>query len=199
MAKKEKERRYTSAKRTAEKAESGFASTSVKIPEGVKLFKIKEGTNLIDIIPYKVGAGNPNADEGAYHYERTFYVHRGIGPNGDTYVCLAKTDNKACPVCEYRKKMATDPDADPETIKELAPKQRQLFNVIDLKNKESGIQIMEMSYHLFGKLLNERINNDEDDEGWDRFHLPSDGFTLRVTGSKKKMGQTSSSKLRQLI
>jgi hypothetical protein len=182
-------RRVTSARDRAEKHTSGFESTSIKVPDGVKRLKLKEGVMYIDIIPYEVGEGNPFADKGALHYERTFYIHRDIGPGGDSYVCLHKTNKERCPICEYRGKMARDPDADPDQIKGMAPKERQMFNVIDCKDRDSGIQLMELSYHLFGKLLDARISADEDDEGWENFHDPVEGKTLKLTVVKKKMGQ----------
>ena len=189
MSKTNRERRQVrSARERAEKHTNGFESTSIKIPEGVKLFKLKPGTMLVDIIPYEAGEGNPFADKGELHYERTYFAHRNVGPGGDSYVCLKRTTNQPCPVCEWRNKLAKDPDADEDLIKDMAPRERQLFNVIDCRDREAGVQLWDISYHLFGKLLDARIQSDEDGEGWDMFHSPTDGFTLRLTVEEEKYG-----------
>lgn len=189
MSKQDQDRRVIrSARDRAEKHTSGFDSTSIKIPEGVKLFKLEKGTMFIDIIPYVVGRGNPFADKGEVHYERTFFVHRGVGPGGDSYICLKKTLNERCPVCEHRAKLAKDPDADEQLVKDMAPRERQLFNVINRKDRDAGIQLWDVSYHLFGKLLDARIQSDAADESWAMFHSPTEGLTLVLTVAEKTFG-----------
>jgi len=154
------------------------------------MFSIKKpGSYRIDILPYKVGKGNPYADEGTLHYERTYWVHRGVGADEDTYVCPAKTAKKPCPICEYRAKLERDPNADEELIRALAPKERQLFNVVDLAAQDRGVQIWDNSYHLFGKLLDSRIRNADDDEDFARFCELEGGLTLKLTAEEKSMGK----------
>ncbi len=185
MSRKDREKRkIRSARDRAEKHVDGFSASSLSIPEGVSMFKLKKGVMFIDIIPYVVGKGNPFADEGEIHYERTYFNHKNIGPNGDSFICLKKTQGKPCPVCEYRAKLASDPDSDEDTIKEMGPKERQLFNVIDLKDQDKGIQLFESSYHLFGRLIDEAIKEPDEEaesEGWDKFHDPENGLTLKLT------------------
>lgn len=188
MSRKDREKRekrtIRSARDRAEKHVDGFSASSLNLPQGVSLLKLKKGAMFIDIIPYVVGKGNPFADEGEVHYERTYHVHKNVGPNGDSYVCLKKTTGKPCPICEYRAKLANDPDTDEDTIKEMAPKERQLFNVIDLKDADKGIQLMESSYHLFGRLIDEAIKEPDEEaeaEGWETFHDPENGLSLKLT------------------
>jgi len=169
----------------------GFTAPYLKLPPDAKIFKPKAGTTmLLDIIPYVVGKGNPWAEEGATHYERTFYVHRGIGANNDSFLCPRMTKKGLrCPVCEFRMNLMKDADEDKEEmVKDLAPKQRQLFNVINRKDPEAGIQLWDFSYHNFGKMLDARLRNSDEDEEWEKFFFLEGGFTLRVGFAEKSFG-----------
>lgn len=189
----DKKRVFRSAYERAEKHAAGFSKMPVRIPEGVKVYKPTAGVAFLDILAYVVGKGNPNADEGEYHFERTYFSHRNIGPAGDVVVCLARTFNQPCPVCEMRADLKKDPDADADTVKQMGWKERQLFWVFDRKNPDDGWQLFEYSYHLFGKKLDSRIRADrempdEEKEGWGKFAHPVKGKTLRVTWVEKSIG-----------
>lgn len=192
-----RERPKLSAKKWAETADSGFTPTVVKLPEGVSFFGPKKaGTFRLEIIPYEVpanpkGGQNPNAQPGELHYERTYFSHRGIGADERTYVCPAKTAGRSCPICEHRKELMRDRDADEDLIKALAPKQRQLWNVYDHAEPEKGVQIWDVSFHLFGKQLKAAINNADEDDGWEYFADPADGLTLRVGMEEKSFSGNS--------
>lgn len=184
--------KYASARKRAEKKqrEASFSATYLKLPPGVKLFKPKEGTMLLDILPFRAGEGNPCADEGLLHYERTYHMHARVGADGGSpYLCPRLTSKSPCPVCEHRQHLLkkSDPD-DEKLIKDTSPKERQLFNVINLKDPETGIQIWDMSYHLFGKLLDARIRNSDEEDGWDQFAALKGGLTLKVTFKEKSFG-----------
>ena len=185
-SKKSRERRVTSARRRVNEHVVGISTTSMNLPEGVSILQIKKaGTYRLDVIPYEVGDGNPFAKKGELHYERTYYVHRGIGPENSSYVCLSKTFKKPCPICEFRAKEARNPEADEELIKNLAPKERQLFNVIDLSDPDKGVQLMEYSYHLFGKALDAKVRGGDDNE-YDLFADLEQGLTVKVVFEEEK-------------
>jgi hypothetical protein len=95
-------------------------------------------------------------------------------------ICPAQTANQPCPICEYRKKLHRDPDADEKLIKSLAPKERQLFNVFDPNEPDKGVQIWDISYHLFGKCLDEHLKNADEEDGLDFFYHPKRGKTLKL-------------------
>lgn len=180
---------YTSAKERAEKKTSEFQSSCLKLPKDVKMFQPKEGTMLLDILPFVAGEGNPWAEEGNLHWERQYYVHRGIGANSEWYVCPRMTSKQRCPICEFRKKLMEGGDEDNEkAIADLAPKQRQLFNVIDLRNPDKGVQIWDASYHLFGKLLDERIRTADEEDDWEKFFFLEGGLVLKVAFSEESFG-----------
>jgi hypothetical protein len=189
MRSNSKERRYTAARERAEKQSTGFIGAYLDLPKGVQLFKPKTGTMLLDILPYAAGKGNPWAEPGNLHWERTFYVHRGIGANSDSFLCPRMTRKEKCPVCEHRLTLIKEGDEDnEELIKDLSPKQRQLFNVINLKDPDKGVQIWDISYHLFGKILDARLRNSDEEDGWEKFFFLEDGLTLKIGFAEKTFG-----------
>lgn len=187
----QRKRRVTSARDRAEKHGSEGRNT-VKLPDDASFFSVKaEGTKRIDIIPYVVGEGNPYADPDSYHYERTYWVHRGIGPNNETHVCPAKTFKKPCPVCEYRGKLAKDPDADDKTVKDLLPKERQLFNVVDAADPDKGVQVWDWPFWTFGRHLDGKVKNADPEDGYEYFADPEKGFRLKIGITEQSGGSYS--------
>lgn len=187
-----------SARTWASQHES-FGRTSLLIPDGVNVFTVKKAGNYyLDIMPYRVGKGNPSAAEGKVYWQRTWYGHRGIGGGNDTYCCPKRCMGKGrCPVCEdvddqFNK---IDPSLEGEALKRArsrvgskAAKERQLFNVIDRNNEGKGIQIWDISYHLFGKALKTMLDNMDADEDFDLFFHPKKGYTLKVTAVEDNGG-----------
>jgi hypothetical protein len=172
-----------SARSWAENSDDrGGSSTYLKLPPGVPAFSPNQDRfpyNL-SIIPYTVGQHNPNAPAGSMWYEYSFFVHRKIGADESDYICMARTFNKACSVCEYLKgKQGTD---------HPWPKHRQLWDLYDLTDNSSaamGLQVWDFSYHLFGKQLKERILKSPPHMGYEYFADPSSGLNL-ATGFKAK-------------
>lgn len=188
-----REKRTVSAERRLKEHKTGFDLTALTIPEGVNKFTPKkEGTYRLEVLPFEAGDGNPYAKKGQLHFERTYFTHRGIGANQDSYVCLAKTSGKPCPVCEHRAKLAKDPKSDEQLIKDLSPKERQLWLIYDHGAPERGVQIWDVSFHNFGKHLDKKINNadEEDKEQYQKFADPEEGSTLKVGASEESMGGT---------
>lgn len=185
---RQKRKRAGSSRRDSQHR-TGGDWTTLTIPEGVELFQPKAGSYRLDIVPYEAGSGNPYADVGDLYYERTYFTHRAIGPNSESYVCPAKTAGKKCPVCEDRARMQRDPDSDTELVKSLRPKERQLWLVFDHGEKEKGVQLWEFSHWNFGKLLDTiRQNADEDEEYKADFDDPEGGASLKVLFSEESGG-----------
>jgi len=171
-----------------ERHQTGVRGTTVRLPDGVSFFSVKKaGLMRLEIIPYRIpeGAGNPCFDDGSMGFERTFFIHRGVGANNDSYVCPAKTKGKACPICESRAKLASDPSTDDELLKALLPKERQLWNVYDHDDADKGVQVWDVSFHLFGKQLDARIKNADEDDDYEYFSDPEEGSTLKVGFSEE--------------
>ena len=190
----QRRRRQSPARRRSQQKATGFETTTLNVPEGLSFFDGTPGVHTVDIIAYTAGPGNEWADEGTEYYERTFYHYWSLGANEKNYVALGKTFNKPDPVQEYRKQLMADEDADPEAAKALLPKQRQIFLVFD--HKDGKLKLWENSFHLFGKLLDERIKTSDEADGWDFFYLlggPDDpeedrGMSLRLTIKEKDGG-----------
>lgn len=165
-----------------------FQSTTIALPSGVSRFKL-DGTKSkrIDIIPYIVGEGNPDADPGQKYISRTFYQHRGIGPDNRAYICLWETYKKRCPICEERNRLRNE-DPDDEMAKKLKPSKRQLWNVIDVDNPDAGIQIWDVSHFYFGEQLFVAVQSSDEDEGHKYFADPETGFTLKLTVEQGSSG-----------
>jgi len=182
---KRKERQYTSARDWAnQETSSQFSSPSLDLPDGVELYRLQEpGTIYLDILPYEVGENNPRADQGMFHFERTFWAHRV--PTSDGYskfhTCISHTFDEDCPICEYVRELREDPEADEKLIKQVMAKQRQLFNVVDVKDRGKGVQIWEISYYNFGNLLKDEMDEDDpDDDHADFFKLDGETLKLRI-------------------
>ena len=172
-------------KRAKEGAQKGF---SVQLPEDVKRFAPKKGTYKLDVIPYAVSAKKhpDGVAAGELWCRRPFLIHYGIGVDNKPQVC-PRTIGKPCPICEYYERERKRPGADEDALKEIRAKARELYNVIDLDNEDDGIQVLEMSYHLFGKLLENEINEADDDEVAGFAELKG-GKTLKVRFSESSMG-----------
>jgi hypothetical protein len=194
--KKSKERskeRRASAKKWADK-QGVFERSTITLPDGVSGFRFeKKGWKNLDIIEYKVGEGNPDAKKGEKFFCRTFWVHSPIGPDNKAYVCSKKTFNKKCAVCDHRAELAQDPDNDPDVVKALKPKQRELFAVIDPDDKDKGVQVFEVQNYYFGKQLKEAFEAAESDGiDFEKFANPKKGMTCKCkVGENSYQGRTS--------
>ena len=178
--------------RAENREQSGGGGTKFNFPDGadVKFFQPKKGVNRLNFIPYEVTVDNHPAgvSKGDLWYQRTIWVHYGIGSEEKKYLCL-KTIGKKCPICDARAAMIKDADADDKLIDALKPKERELFQVEDLADEKAGIQLWEYSYHLFGKMLEEEIR--EGDEEIAGFAELVDGKTVKVRFGEKKMGKNT--------
>ena len=186
-----REVRRTNAKEWAQKQEQGYEPTAVKLPEGMKLYKLEEGTHEIDIIPFRAGANNPNADEGMEHFEAEYAVYRIPRPDGnfDRYCALShKRWGEADPVAQYRNKVSKE-EADA-----LRPQLRHLFLVNDKPgDPKNPLKVMDAVHYNrqlgFGEQLVTAINAMEDDDA--PFYALEGGKTLRIKVADAKFGSVS--------
>lgn len=191
-SRRQKERSYASAENRAEKHTTGFQPTHIKVPSGVEMFKPKAGIMLIDILAYEAGKGNKFADEGALYYERTYYTHRGIGADSSMFACPRMNAKLPCPICEHRARlMQKADDSNEDLIKDLGPKERQLFWVKNLKEPDKKFQLWDISFHLFGKLLDATIRNADEEDEWGKFFFLDDGLSLKIGFEDKSFAGNS--------
>jgi hypothetical protein len=185
-SKEKKKKRSINIKDWASKNKGGFESSTLNIPTGINQFQLKAGkAQRIDIIPYIAGKGNPNCDEGELAIERTYWIHKNIGPDQKWVSCLAKNENKKCPVCEFRVKLQSDSESSEEAIKALAPQKRQLWNVIDVNNRDKGIQIWDVAQWSFGRLLATLINESDEEDEYDDIYEIDKGSSIRLLTEDK--------------
>jgi hypothetical protein len=168
------------------------------LPKGVPVFSIEEDTREVelDILPYEVtDAKHPDRDTeyeiaipGSLWYRRPFKVHRNVGVNKETVVCL-KSFGKPCPICAYQEKRRKE-KAEKDEIKELYPRPRSLYVVIPLgiKKVEEVPHIWDMSDYLFQNILNDELQLDEENRA---FPDLENGKTLRLKLRWKELGDTS--------
>lgn len=126
--------------------------------EDVKWYKPSAKTkNLVDIIPYIISTKNhPQGMRPGYEdYILDLHVHKNIGPRNDSFICLTNTFNKPCPICEEADRLRSA--GKEEEAKALKPKRRAIYNVIDLKNPDDGIQIFDTVHYFFEKELTDEL------------------------------------------
>lgn len=141
----------------------------------------------IDIIPFLVKTDKLLRDKpGEEAYVLDIWTHRFMGPSKkDHVICLARTFNKPCPICEERD-MLSKTGGDPDDISALEPKRRTIYNVIDLGSKDQKIQLWDISYFLFEKplLAAAQISATE----IITFADLEDGKTIKFQADEKSMG-----------
>lgn len=155
-----------------------------KVDGEVKFYKLKEGINKIDIVPYEVKTKNHplvksgDMKVGELDYVLDIWTHKSIGPTDTDVVCLKKNYGKPCPICEqasdYQKA------GKKEEMDALKAKRRVFYNIIDVSKPDEGLQILEQSHFLFEKELVEAARAEEE---LAQFFDPDNGVTVKFRGS----------------
>lgn len=167
-------------------AKSGSSYGHLMLPKGVPVLNPEpECTIKMDFMPYVVtdlkhpdrDANTGTAMEGTLWYRRPYKLHRNIGANNDSEVCLTSIGKK-CPVCEYRAKRAKA-GADTKELKDLGASQRNIYVVIPKGHKkfEEKPHIFDMSDYLFQELLTKELKSNEE---FEIFPDLAEGLSLKV-------------------
>jgi len=98
---------------------------------GISQYKTENGPNAIRIISPKFDT----YDQLPY-FGKKVYIHMKIGADESTFVCRRKMYGEPCPVCELYEQMK-EKNPDDEALKDLAPRLRYLFLVVDIKSKDT--------------------------------------------------------------
>jgi len=192
-AKKTTRRQFsTEGTKARAKQKSRRGGTVYTLPDGFDLFKVtKPGTYRLDILPYIVEIPTDFAKVGDLHWERTIFVHFNVGAEQRARLC-PKTIGKKCPICEAVETMRNNPNIDDAEVRAMCAKERQLFYIIEPRNADRGIQIYEASYHNFGKAIDRRIfqSEEEDDNELNvsNFADPEDGLTIKAYFEEATIG-----------
>ncbi len=162
-------------------------SSMFSLPEDMEFLEIGKKMRL-DFVPYRVSVDtHPEAKKGEMWYERTFFTHRGIGPEQISVICPS-TIGKKCPICEEYNKLRKDPDADEDVVRALRRSEREAFNVIDADEPKKGVQLLTISTAMFGDKLEEEIREGNDDLA--SFPFLKGGKTLAVRFHEKSLGKS---------
>lgn len=173
-------------KKRANENKNKGAANMYKLPDGTEFYKPKKGSKNLDIVPYRVSVDNhPEVAKGDLWFERTVFTHFNVGPEQKARIC-PRTIKQPCPICDERRDlMKEDSDANEDLIKELRPRERVLYNVIDLSDQDKGVQLMDISYFCFGKQLDEEIREGDDD--YADFAELSGGKTLKIRWAEESL------------
>lgn len=180
----------------AEKTRAGATYGYLNLPKGVGVFSPKPKSKaLLDFVPYEVtDPKHPDRDDdleiavpGSLWYRRPFQVHRNIGSNNESVVCL-RSIGKKCPICEARADMIKQ-GADKEDTDALKPSKRCLYIVVprEMRKVPEEPHIFDMSEYLFQNLLTEELQEDEENE---IFPDPEIGKTLKIRFSASTIGKS---------
>lgn len=203
MSKSEKERanaRKSSARAWADRQDQQFEPTAIKLPEKVPFLKLRVGVMRLDIIPYIVGKGNKEADEGEQFFLRGYHSYFLKFPNGKSrsYIAPQETWNKPDPIANWVAKHGGA--ADKSLVDALRPKYRLLLNVVDVsddKEKAKGVQIFQakygsIKYPEFGFMLKNKVQMLRKYENFDSL---TDGYTLVLKVEEDSFSGTKFSRI----
>lgn len=108
-----------------------------------------EETHALYMIPFTTGENHPKGP-GKMAIVLDLFVHRGIGINKDSFVCLNRTYGKKCAVCEYQSEI--EETVDEKAYKAFSPTRRSIYNVVITSNpteEKKGVQILDVPQYSF--------------------------------------------------
>lgn len=150
-----------------------------------QFFEHKKGTNVVTILPYEVSIKNHPKDVqvGDLWYERTVSVHYNVGAGNKSVIC-PRDYGKKCPICEHAGSLWDEGET--EEARPLWPKKRQIFNVL----VDGEVMLWTLSFHLFGKILEQEIFYD-DEQTFDLFYLleKEDGYDVKIRFVEQTLGK----------
>lgn len=156
----------------------------------LKKFKLKEGDNWVDIIPYEVTTDqHPDGiEEGEDDYKLEVWAHRNMGPEEKWVLCLKATLGRKCPICEYKDKLLSDgKDRDSKEVKALNASKRCFYNVFDVSDnpETEDIQLFENTGASKPTKWFEALVNSEAKAGDETiaFYDLEEGRTIKVRAS----------------
>jgi hypothetical protein len=155
----------------------------------VEFFKPEEGRNRVNIIPYTIKTKNHpmvrrgDCQIGEIDYCLDIWVHRYVGANESSVLCLKKNYGKQCPICEQADMLKKQGN---EEAKSLNSVQRVYYNVQDLK--DGKLKVFETSHFLFEKELIEEARDDDGGEGFVDFVDTENGKEVSFKCTEVKKG-----------
>lgn len=161
--------------------------------------------NAIDILPFiitqdwyrklRMPSGRLiNLEIGDWDYKLQVPVHKSVGANNDTYLCLRESFGGPCIICDEM--FDAYKEGDKNKARGLKPGWRCFYNIYDYDDLDKGIQLFEISYYNFEATSNNdptRTNLIDsmmlDDKGPVVFYDLEEGNTLALKFKKKLFGK----------
>lgn len=175
----------------------------LRLPSGLAMFKApKSGTFRLDFIPFEVTAEHLKyvptlrfSKPGGWYWERTVFIHEGVGPDNQKHLCAMATYGQPCPMCETRTDLRRSPHKeDRDRAYDMRPREDQVFLVQPRNERtqqiEGPLQLWDVKNYNFGKQLDDYKNNadQEDFEAYRRFFDPDEGYTVKILGTELPTG-----------
>ncbi len=140
------------------------------INEDVDLYKVKDGDNLLRILPPTFN--NLNGTE-AEHYGLDVFVHYDVGTDGSSFLCLEQNYNEPCPICQAR--IEAESEGDKDLADKLKARKRVLMYVVDRDAEDAGPMVWsapwtvdkDLSMRSFDKRSGDIFYPDDPEEGYD--------------------------------
>ncbi len=168
MAKKNKdefEYQGRSAAKWKEHAQESAGNFDRFVRDGVNRFTPKEGNNRLRILPpyWK------DAEDWAYN----IFIHYGVGPDEQSYLCPKEMKDEECPVCEEQTRL--NRAGETEDAKAMKASKRFGCWVIDRKAEDEGPQFWSMPFTIWREA---NISAEDEDGAIREFDHPTKGFDL---------------------
>lgn len=167
-----------------------------QVPQGRNFWSCKEGGHIIDIIPFLAGPNFPplqRIPEGEQQYYVDVWVHQGIGPTDEQYVCPSWNFKKPCPICEHlSERKATGNLLSKEDYNAIKAKERTIYLLWchdSPEEERKGVQIWEVAAFFFQDKI-EEIARDPRGRGIILFDDPDTGKSISFRKKGKGVGNT---------
>lgn len=116
-------------------------------------FELKDGENSVRLLPPSIQYLAESVDYIAFEY--LMHYQLGIEGNKTAEVCPKTLDRKVrCPICEAVAKLyRLNTPEDKALAGQIRGKKRFLFNMIDMNDKDKGVQILEVGPKIYEALV----------------------------------------------
>lgn len=154
--------------------------------EGIKIFKPREGKNIIRILPPSWGSAD--------HYGYDLFVNYGIGIDEQAYLSLKEMKKLPDPLDEARRE--AEKDGDKKLADSLKPSKRVAFYVIDRMAEDEGVQLWPAPWTVDKAFCGIAIDEesgaatmvDHPDEGYDiTFYKEGTGMMTKYPAEKMRI------------
>lgn len=140
--------------KTGQERSQSLQKNILKVEVDAVMARLRDGSHILDLIPYNAGAHDPLTEEGDPTYGFEYWAHPNVGPNNAMLLCPTEMYGDPCYICEHRERLRQK-GADEDKWKPLFPKRRNLYNIIcyDRGEEKKGVQVWDISYHYFEKFI----------------------------------------------